>query len=68
MPSLVEENKYVLEIIEGRTRFLAQYYMKKKSEEPKYLKIWYEDFTVSLRRTTTNTKVCTSNAKDTIPK
>ena len=37
MPSLVNENKYVFGIIEGKTRMLIQYYLKEKSEVHKYL-------------------------------
>jgi len=74
LPSLIEENKYVFGIIERKARFLVQYYMKEKSEVHKYLKIWYEDFIVPLRRTIKNTNdlqhiflnsdmgECTSNA------
>ena len=54
MPSLINENKYVFGIIEGKSRMLIQYYLKEKSEVHKYLKRWYEDYIVPLRLTQNN--------------
>ena len=51
MPSLLHENQYVFGIIEGKTRFLIQYYIKEKSAVFTCLKEWYEEYIVPLRLT-----------------
>jgi len=51
MPSLLHENQYVFGIIEGKTRYLIQYYIKEKSAVFTWLKEWYEDYIVPLRLT-----------------
>ena len=51
MPSLINENKYVFGIIEGKTRLLIQYYLKEKSEVHKCLRNWYQEYIVPLRLT-----------------
>ena len=54
MPSLLNENKYVFGIIEGKSRYLIQYYIKEKSEVHKCLRLWYESYIVPLRLTQSN--------------
>jgi len=74
MPSLVHKNRYVLGIIEGKTRLLIQYYIQEKSDVHKCLRSWYGDYVTPLRRTqpepdalrhiflNTDMGECTSNA------
>jgi hypothetical protein len=73
-PSLVHENLYVFGIIEAKTRYLIQYYIKQKSDVHQCLKVWYEEYIIPLRRTSvqqqdlqyiflnTDMGECTSNA------
>ena len=49
MPSLVNENIYVFGIIESKTRYLIQFYIKKKSDVGKCLRIWYDKYIRALR-------------------
>jgi len=51
MPSLLHENHYVFGIIEGKTRFFIQYYIKENSAVFTRLKDWYEEYIVLLRLT-----------------
>ena len=48
-PSLVHENVYVFGIIEAKTRFLMQFYIKKKSDVGKCIVSWYETYIQALR-------------------
>ena len=48
-PSLVNENIYVFGIIELKSRYLVQYYIKRKSEVGNCLKNWYEKYVMALR-------------------
>ena len=48
-PSLVNENIYVFGIIELKSRYLVQYYIKRKSEVGSCLKNWYEKYVMALR-------------------
>ena len=48
-PSLINENTYVFGIIELKTRYLVQYYIKRKSDVGKCLKNWYQKYIMALR-------------------
>jgi hypothetical protein len=50
-PSLINENIYVIGIIEARTRYLIQFYLKKKSDVEKCIRSWYDSHVKALRLT-----------------
>jgi len=52
MPSLINENKYLFGIIEGKSRMLIQDYLKEKSEVHTCISRWYEDYIIPLRIST----------------
>jgi len=41
IPSLINENKYVFGLFEGKSRNLIQYHLKEKSEAQIYIRRWY---------------------------
>ena len=43
-PSIVNGNTYVFGIIEAKTKFLIQYFMKQKSDVLHYFKLFYDQF------------------------
>ena len=53
-PSLIHGNVYVFGIIEARTRYLIQFYIKKKSDVETCIRSWYEHYIKGLRETSKN--------------
>ena len=49
MPSLIHSNIYVFGIIEAKSRFLIQFYIKKKSDVEQCLRGWYDNYIQALR-------------------
>jgi len=56
LPSLINENRYVFRIIERKSKFLIQYFLKEKSEARKCLRNWYEEYELPLRLTQDRTE------------
>ena len=44
MPSLIHSNIYVFGVIEAKSRFLIQFYIRKKSDVEQCLRGWYDNY------------------------